>query len=262
MHSLINDNNHVINDLKTAIQNNQPWCLIRFGDNEICLIDPNEISNSVLNKIFKASFSNIQTFSLARKLELKSEISALLIDCAKNTTWLGVHPDWNLCTRLGWQNTASVITSIGIPNYEKKLCSMNLHYYFNSLEKLDILFNRKELTIITCRDVKDKLKKYFNISTINQHLIDGEEPFRENASSTNEHYSKQFPKLLTLIKSESRIGQLLLVGAGYLGKCYCVEWMRMGGIAVDIGSVFDNWAGYVTRGKGKGCGVRKPPLLV
>ena len=38
-------------------------------------------------------------------------------------------------------------------------------------------------------------------------------------------------------------GALFLVGAGAFGKIYC-HWIRdRGGIAVDIGSLFDSWAG-------------------
>ncbi|KQT60077.1 hypothetical protein ASG52_18290 [Methylobacterium sp. Leaf456] len=37
-------------------------------------------------------------------------------------------------------------------------------------------------------------------------------------------------------------GQLFLVGAGLLGKYYCALIKRQGGVALDIGSVFDSWA--------------------
>ena len=37
-------------------------------------------------------------------------------------------------------------------------------------------------------------------------------------------------------------GALFLVGAGAFGKIYC-QWIKeRGGIAIDIGSIFDSWA--------------------
>ena len=40
----------------------------------------------------------------------------------------------------------------------------------------------------------------------------------------------------------------VLVGAGPLGKVYCNEVKLAGGVALDIGSIFDSWARRPTRG--------------
>jgi len=39
-------------------------------------------------------------------------------------------------------------------------------------------------------------------------------------------------------------GKLFLVGAGFLGKIYCDLIKRHGGIALDVGSMMDRWAGF------------------
>ena len=39
----------------------------------------------------------------------------------------------------------------------------------------------------------------------------------------------------------------MLVGAGALGKAYCEAVRQQGGVAVDIGSGFDGWAGVMSR---------------
>ena len=43
------------------------------------------------------------------------------------------------------------------------------------------------------------------------------------------------------------IALAIVVGAGALGKGYCNEIKRQGGIAIDLGSRFDHWLGYQTR---------------
>ena len=42
-------------------------------------------------------------------------------------------------------------------------------------------------------------------------------------------------------------GMLFLVGAGLFGKLYCAEIKRQGGIALDLGSLLDAWAGVGSR---------------
>jgi hypothetical protein len=43
------------------------------------------------------------------------------------------------------------------------------------------------------------------------------------------------------------LGRLVLVGAGYPGKWLVSEARRRGGIALDLGSIFDYWLGLNTR---------------
>lgn len=42
-------------------------------------------------------------------------------------------------------------------------------------------------------------------------------------------------------------GAVFLVAAGLLGKVYCHRIHRLGGIAIDVGSVVDAWMGFGTR---------------
>jgi hypothetical protein len=57
----------------------------------------------------------------------------------------------------------------------------------------------------------------------------------------------QFPHLYKVTMQTIRAlgdvrGCLFFVGAGLLGKAYCAAIKRQGGVALDIGSVFDTWA--------------------
>jgi hypothetical protein len=57
------------------------------------------------------------------------------------------------------------------------------------------------------------------------------------------------PRRYRTLRSEMRFapGTLVLVGAGIPGKVYC-QWLKeLGCIALDIGAVFDVWAGRATR---------------
>lgn len=57
----------------------------------------------------------------------------------------------------------------------------------------------------------------------------------------------QYPHLYKIVENKIRRlgnlgGQLFLVGAGILAKHYCEVIRQHGGVALDIGSVFDSWA--------------------
>ncbi len=60
------------------------------------------------------------------------------------------------------------------------------------------------------------------------------------------HFPDLYEKLVAGIKVP-RPGALFLVGAGFCGKLYADAIKRKGGIAVDVGSLFDLWAGRFTR---------------
>jgi hypothetical protein len=62
---------------------------------------------------------------------------------------------------------------------------------------------------------------------------------------------KHYPALFNLIPKwldeQPAKGNVFLVGAGGLGKVYC-NWIKQrGGVAIDMGSILDGWAGLITR---------------
>ncbi|WP_428375099.1 hypothetical protein [Lichenicoccus sp.] len=64
------------------------------------------------------------------------------------------------------------------------------------------------------------------------------------------HLPRHFPEMFDFLCASIEVpfqGAVFLVGAGPCGKIYCDVIKRRGGIAIDIGSVFDVWAGRLTR---------------
>jgi hypothetical protein len=130
---------------------------------------------------------------------------------------------------------------------------MNLHYKLNKKGLLDnILKSIDELYILTPRDVVIQLqKKYPNIKKVHFIRIPGQYIFEEQPVIEN-YYPDTYNRILLDFKNKKFDGKLLLFGGGFIGKNLGVEFARMGGVSVDIGSVFDLFVGKVTRGKGKG----------
>jgi hypothetical protein len=95
------------------------------------------------------------------------------------------------------------------------------------------------LGVIAHTDQGPALAAHFGIRDVRTYRIPGHFSFMAEEQS-------QFPDLYKDIVARIAVpfqGAVFLVAAGYLGKCYCDAIKQKGGIALDIGSVFDGWFG-------------------
>jgi hypothetical protein len=77
--------------------------------------------------------------------------------------------------------------------------------------------------------------------------IPGEAHYYATGSRRDSHLEGYFPHIMG---HDFRPGQLWLVGGGMLGKLYCARVRAAGGVALDVGSLLDLWAGRQdTRGE-------------
>lgn len=82
------------------------------------------------------------------------------------------------------------------------------------------------------------------------HQIPGEAYLRPETHDREAHYPAIFSRTLNAISTSIKPGNLVLVGAGILGKIYCDAIRRNRGIAIDVGSVIDICSGLgCTRGE-------------
>jgi hypothetical protein len=73
-----------------------------------------------------------------------------------------------------------------------------------------------------------------------QHVVEGrnlKEPL----------YPNLYQQTLTEVHQLDVKGKLCLVGAGLAGKVFCSKIAAMGGVALDVGSMMDAWAGKKAR---------------
>jgi len=83
------------------------------------------------------------------------------------------------------------------------------------------------------------MENSFNIHGCDYIKVPGHQTFMKNEEL---HYPVEFLKISDQIK-DSAEGKVVLVAAGYLGKHYCNVAKEAGGVAIDIGSIFDGWCG-------------------
>ena len=117
----------------------------------------------------------------------------------------------------------------------------NIHLMLNAaLLYRPLLENQEFVGLISSRDVGRKLKRNFGIREIRWYKI------RPERDHPNDITTPHYPDAYNTIRETLEVpypGALFLVGAGIFGLAYC-QWVKeRGGIAIDIGSIFDSWSG-------------------
>ncbi len=94
--------------------------------------------------------------------------------------------------------------------------------------------------VISCRRVMQEMQELFGVGEVKWYGVRGE--LEETGEIETPHFPDGFEELRDTLHVPYR-GALFLVGAGVFGKIYC-HWIKQrGGIAIDVGSIFDSWAG-------------------
>ena len=121
-----------------------------------------------------------------------------------------------------------------------------LHHFFQFMRAFDDwLRGLPFLGLITCRDVREQVAATFNIPKVLWHAIPADF-HTSNEVPPIPHFPDIYERLRVELAPPFK-GAVYLVGAGAFAKVYC-HWIKSrGGIAIDIGSLFDGWAGIVSR---------------
>lgn len=241
--------------LRFCRDTNTGFSLVRMGDGEGNVLSSRRLNlypallNYTLEKISHLHFGSLDVVP-----QHKFKIANLISDAAASADFVGMpdnealrrhykKPDDELdiraCMGLFYANTASSFI-----NTDKQVnwwIARSLLPHFD-----EIISNYRNVVLIT------------NHSKLESHAIDR---FKLESCTTiqipnqakNQKYKHLnthfYPNtyLTTLNNIPHQKGALYLVGAGLLGKSICSYIKRFKGHAIDVGSIFDIWAGLITR---------------
>lgn len=131
-------------------------------------------------------------------------------------------------------------------NNDTHFCSAWLHYDLHTSGAIfRILRQQERIGLISCRlNLPGLLKELFGVS-VRFHEI----PDRFCDISQNQIPPDYIGRLENVLNQQlvEFSGMLYLVGGGLYGKLYCQLIELQGGIALDLGSLFDAWLGIPTR---------------
>ena len=140
-----------------------------------------------------------------------------------------------------WGAVHEELVALELPGPDAALTHTALHRLLqHALLYRPLLEGLDYLGLITCRRVEDELRELFGIGEVRWYGVQGE--LEETGEVETPHYPDGFEELRETLEVPYR-GAVFLVGAGVFGKIYC-HWIKeRGGIAIDVGSIFDTWAG-------------------
>lgn len=240
--------------IKKSLKHKQPLSIIRYGDGEAIVLNGFKDTSS-FKMVLKRQLGYIP------RIDHAEEITRNLIEAYNGCDIIGIplvakafkdeKDYWSRAVDILKEEVKETLLE------EKGVVSIDCHSHF--LDKdyyTQLLTDLDTLNYISCRDLDEQFKKKFNIKRVNRFAIPPEAKFSANVDLKNRHYPDQFNTIQRWMdRAISCEGSLCLTGAGFVGKIYN-NWFRdRGGVAMDVGSVFDSWAGLVTRGSGRGVGV-------
>ena len=240
----------VVDDILAAIENSKPLSVLRMGDGEMVCYHYQTSEKPKLNRFLR----DMRIEQIDESLEsLKLELEKSVI----NSDFLGLPTSKHLEHSSNWSDIVdtyqSIFQSYTIDSKSKKYCSINVHLeILNNKSIYRVLESIDNLVVISSRDLKSRfIDRFPNIKNLEYHLIPGELAYEE-VKSEELLFPEKINELVKTIHSVDRKGSLLIFGGGVSGKILGSEFKNAGGVSLDLGSVFDTWAGKLTRGAGKG----------
>lgn len=242
------DSNELLSLIQHHLHIGKPLSCIRLGDGEARTLNGfNDVP--ALEMILKKLLGEVPSI-----YEIK-QIQQNLIEAYTHADIIGIPTGYKLnkadpywSNAFGYLNDAvgqEVLTT-------KKLVNMDFCYdWLTSDNYIHLLADIDTLNYVSCRPLDEAFKRRYGIRVVNSMQIPPEMKFAHQYKGPK-HFPDQFNQVRLWMKATPLKGNLFLYGAGVAGKVYGTWAANYGAIAVDIGSVFDSFAGLSTRGPNRG----------
>lgn len=244
--------------IKKAQNEKKSFAFSRFSDGEIMLLNRNaylDEYNWAIKKLIGYNHTEQENV----------ELSNYLIETLQQADVIGFPTQRHLSRKDYFNNAIDVFEKfVGKETLDKKvLVSIDVCYDFlasSLLQKSQVIYvdyfeellkNQECVNYISCRNLDNELKSRYNIKKINSFIIAPESKFTSGYEGQR-HYPYQFQEIKNWIENLNCKGEICLVGGGVISKIYNIWFKNQGGISLDIGAVFDLWAGKSTRGQNRG----------
>jgi hypothetical protein len=237
--------------IQTALAQGTPLSLVRWVDGESVIMDGDNNPELMRRHLYSH-------LGYVPAPNLIAVIRAGMAEAVQGCTILGCEMTKGQQTRSDrgegyWGRTPAILDRYVPKRMPRYTCSTDAHMHLLMHGYLDkLLTGRSSLYYISGRKLDQALVRQYGIPNIRAFHIHPQCKY-EVVNIGVRHFPEQYMGMRAWIQSLGDLhGQLCLVGAGYVGKVY-LEWFKQqGGVAVDLGSVFDLWCGKRTRGRGKG----------
>lgn len=242
--------------VKKHLAEKVPFACVRYSDGEIMLMNRHEYIDEYLRAVWKL-------WGYVPDEEELKFLHAYLKESLLKADAIGFPTEKHLRRTDYFSKAISVFQANVGPVEFYKRTSVDIFYEFLASSKLndshiiypdyfeELLRNQETLVYISCRNLDNELRAKYNIKNIYSYIIPGEPKFTSGYVGPK-HFPHHFEKIREWVKEVPVKGNLCLVGGGVFSKIYNIWLKEQGGISLDIGAVFDLFAGKSTRGKNRG----------
>lgn len=135
-----------------------------------------------------------------------------------------------------WEKLAQA----GFPRQGIRVGTRRVHVSFLDIAR-EVLSSAGNVSLVTCYPALLRaIEKVFEVPAIESLLI----PSEGGSPTATADWPSDVSRHL---RDQDLEGRLFLVGAGIVGKGFCNDIKRGGGMAIDLGSMLDVWSGHVAR---------------
>lgn len=238
----------VVNSIVASLLSGVPFLLGRYGHCESRVLGfDDRHDRSEVDKSLSLQFGNCD---LTNEDLLKIQVD--LFNAVVHTDILGIPTNVKVKNDLDelWAEIPSILERKGFDIENTIKCSPNFHIHALEGGLLpQIIKPAERIILITGRNIRDEFCSSFDKKFVDILLVPQEARTNHRSLSqvTGPHYPDSYYRIHDKLCSMDLSGALCLYGAGFLGKSYGAAAKRSGAVSVDIGSVFDAWAGVMGR---------------
>ncbi|MBJ3776710.1 hypothetical protein [Acuticoccus mangrovi] len=237
------------------IRSKTPTSVLRLGDGEGSFLPP---APEIAAEIGRSRDKVLSVWWGERRPEpeILEQMAADHLAAVHGATVVGVIPAWRFV-----DTSSTNVVSMGIYNClayvvaqppQALITSAHLHHDLHAWNLWrEIFAETRTVSWISCHDMHDYLARTWGIATRKGVEIPGEDSYfgkfgrYGDGRNGDDSLFDRHDEVRAALDPEP--GEVWLVAAGFLGKIYCEDIRRRGGIALDIGSLADHWMGYATR---------------
>jgi hypothetical protein len=244
----------------SAIRGRRPFCLLRLGDGEgaflnslSCPPSQQAMFHDHREHFTMRWYGDRALAADAAFLRAAAEIEAGLDEAdiigVPQPAWLA--HEIKMRSLRSIVNCLQLVTLAASPRFDtpSRFASTTIAVDFDYRGMLTQLLAESPVTLITSHAGLGARLEAAGRAEVRQVI--GIPPARSDLAKTGydpaaSHFRHAFERVNAAIDALSP-GEVVLVGAGFLGKSYCLRIKRRGGIALDLGSLMELWMGYLTR---------------
>jgi hypothetical protein len=228
----------IYNKLLSLKETKIPFCLLRFGDGEGLFAFPEWNMPELYAKVCLKHWGEVPDQS--EKQIIAGNIQKAFIRCDMAGLPPRVKSFMDFESDL-WIKTHRSFTSL---HEHPSLMRMDIHMEMLQDNFLDKMIAGQDLFYISCRNV-DELLIQKGAKSVQHLLISPQCKYEKNLPK--EKLYRQIPAIEQQLKQTNLSKRICLLGAGVAGKHLGIILRDQGGMVLDIGSIFDYWAGVKSR---------------